>query len=188
MSIHLIMGPMFSGKTTELLRRMDRFNYASKKILLIKRDIDTRYGSNGECRTHCGSRSASALCCGENGLMTIMPHVVSLADVVGIDEGQFFTDLSTFCKALAMMGKTVIISALDGDFKRKGFKSILELIPYCDEVTKLTAVCSCGRDAIFTGKKGVATDALIEVGGSNMYTALCRHCYEENVAAGTIRC
>ena len=100
--------------------------------------------------------------------------------MIGVDEGQFFPDVVKFCEDVAELGKTVIVSALDGDFRRKPFGSILELIPLAEYVVKLSAVCMiCTADAAFS-KRIVEGDEVEKIGGSDMYVAVCRKCYNDN--------
>jgi len=98
-------------------------------------------------------------------------------DVIGIDEGQFFPDVVSFCEQMANMGKVVIVAALDGTFQRKPFGSILELIPMAEDVTKLTAVCvMCQGSAAFTKRLGEEQEIEL-IGGEDKYIAVCRSCY-----------
>ena len=98
-------------------------------------------------------------------------------DVIGIDEGQFFPDIVSFCERMANQGKIVIVAALDGTFLREGFGNVLNLLPVAEQVTKLNAICHhCMRDAAFT--KRIGTEKEIElIGGSDKYVAVCRACY-----------
>lgn len=98
-------------------------------------------------------------------------------DVIGIDEGQFFPDIVPFCEDMANGGKVVIVAALDGTFQRKGFGSILELVPLAESVTKLTAVCMmCYADGSFSKRIGSET-AVEVIGGADKYVAVCRACF-----------
>jgi thymidine kinase len=101
-------------------------------------------------------------------------------DCIGIDEGQFFPDIVDFCEEMANLGKTVIVAALDGNFERKPFGKILDLIPKSEEVMKLTAVCiQCGTKASFSSKISGSREVEIDIGGSDKYIATCRACYHE---------
>ncbi|MBA0686425.1 hypothetical protein Goari_014030 [Gossypium aridum] len=99
-------------------------------------------------------------------------------DVIGIDEAQFFEDLYDFCcKAADNDGKTVILSGLDGDYLRRSFGSVLDIIPLADTVTKLTARCEvCGKKAFFTFRKTAATQTEL-IGGADLYMPVCRQHY-----------
>ena len=175
-SIELIIGPMFSGKTTELIRRVRRHSLAKRKCLVIKFAADTRY-SDEQLSTH-DKHMIPALKCRK--LSEAVPFV-SGYDVIGVDEGQFYPDLLEFCEQQANNGKIVIVSALDGTFERKRFNSVVDLIPLCESVVKLSAVCTiCGATASFSMR--TSSDKQVEiVGGSELYTAVCRKCYFENV-------
>ncbi|KAH7832433.1 Thymidine kinase [Monocercomonoides exilis] len=171
-SIELIIGPMFSGKTTELMRRIRRHSLGKRSCVVIKYKKDCRY-SEDKLSTHdrsmCEAISCSRLQEAEN--------FVKMADVIGVDEGQFYPDLLEFCEAQANDGKIVIVSALDGTFQRKRFNDVVDLIPMCESVVKLTSVCMiCGGTAAFS-KRIVADKSVELVGGAEAYTAVCRKCY-----------
>jgi len=175
-NIQLIFGPMFSGKSTELMRRVNRYQIAGKKCLLIKWKKDDRYADK-ECASHDGRKLAAVKA---ERLMTLI-NQIDKYDVIGVDEGQFFMDVVEFADLAANRRKVVLVAALDGTFDRKNFNRILELIPLAEHVTKLNAVCmSCGEDAAFT-KRLEANDKRIEViGGSDKYMACCRNCWHSN--------
>jgi thymidine kinase len=171
--IQLIFGPMFSGKTTELLRRIKRYKIANRICLLIKYRVDDRY-SNENVSTHdkqmCKAKPVEHL---RDALEEAFE-----AQVIGIDEGQFFPAIVEFCELLASRGKIVIVAALDGTFERKPFGKVLELVPLAEKVTKLSAICYiCKKDASFTWRLG--NEKKVEViGGDELYTAVCRTCYQ----------
>ena len=167
--IEVIVGPMFAGKTTELLRRIDRAELARRRVCIMKYAKDQRYSAE-KVSTHDYSMH-DAIPCAE-----LMPHIETCRayDVIGIDEGQFFPDLVPFCDELANNGKTVIVAALDGDFQRKSFGHVLELLSKCESLTKLTAVCRVtGGDACYT-KRTVQSTELELIGGAEAYTAASR--------------
>ena len=98
-------------------------------------------------------------------------------DVIGVDEGQFFSEIVEFCEALANKDKIVLVSALDGTFERKPFGNILNLIPLAEKVTKLCAVCVyCTSEAAFT-KRIVESKEIELIGGAEMYKPVCRACF-----------
>jgi len=102
--------------------------------------------------------------------------------VIGIDEGQFFPDIAQYAALWASEGKTVVVAALDGTFQRKPFGNVLELVPVCEKVSKLSAVCMvcCKRDAHFTRRR--TTETKVEViGGRDKYLAVCRCCYQKEL-------
>ncbi|XP_064618002.1 thymidine kinase, cytosolic-like [Liolophura sinensis] len=170
--IQIIFGPMFSGKTTELVRRMKRYQLANYKCLVVKYSKDDRYDIDGVA-THEGqvlpavsAMSLMDLCC-----------AAGCHDVIGIDEGQFFPDVVEFCDIMAEMGKTVIVAALDGTFQKKGFGNILNLVPLAESVVKLNAVCmKCFSAASFTKRKGSEKEVEV-IGGADKYLAVCRTCF-----------
>ena len=175
--IQLIMGPMFSGKSTELLRRINRFKIAKKVCVLVKYINDNRYDKNNIC-THDQKKTEAFSC---KTLSEIPKTVLDSADVIGIDEGQFFSDIVEFSDLWADKGKIVIISALDGTYKKEPFPVIAKLIPKCEGITKLFAVCMlCGKDASFS--KRLTTEEGDEIiGGIEKYISVCRTCYNKTI-------
>jgi len=182
--IQLIFGPMFSGKTTELIRRMKRYQIANYSCLIVKYAKDDRYDKDGiathDKQTLQATVSASRL----------TPDVLELAarhEVVGVDEGQFFPDVVTFCEQLADQGVVVIVAALDGTYQRCGFGDILQLVPLAESVIKLTAVCMvCFGEAAFTKRKGHEKEVEV-IGGQDKYLSVCRECYRSPAKASSPR-
>ncbi|KJH51648.1 thymidine kinase [Dictyocaulus viviparus] len=171
-----IVGPMFSGKTTELIRMHDRYKIAGKTCVLVKYAGDTRYDPELVITHKRVTAEGSTLIA--RTLRDVRSELFAAeTDVVAIDEGQFFNDLSYTCDQLALEGKIVIVAALDGSFLRKPFPEVSQLIPISDEVKKLSAVCmKCGDDAPFTFRS--TNEKAVEViGGEDTYQALCRFCY-----------
>ncbi|KAM9769083.1 thymidine kinase, cytosolic [Menidia menidia] len=170
--IQVIFGPMFSGKSTELMRRVRRFQIAQYKCLVVKYAKDTRYSETGMA-THDKSTMEAVPA---NCLRDVRPLALH-ACVVGIDEGQFFPDIVEFCEEMANLGKTVIVAALDGTFQRKPFGNILHLIPLAESVVKLNAVCmQCYKEAAYTKRLGAEKEVEV-IGGADKYQAACRKCY-----------
>ncbi|XP_056443094.1 thymidine kinase, cytosolic [Gadus chalcogrammus] len=170
--IQVIFGPMFSGKSTELMRRVRRFQIAQYKCLVIKYAKDTRYSEEGVA-THdqCTMTAVPA-----TRLADVFPLTKEVC-VIGIDEGQFFPDTVEFCEAMANLGKTVIVAALDGTFQRKPFGNILGLVPLAESVVKLNAVCmQCYKEAAYTKRLGEEQEVEV-IGGADMYQSACRKCY-----------
>jgi thymidine kinase len=172
--LELIIGNMFSGKSTELIRRMHKLKSINKRIIVINYSGDTRY-SSGNVSTHSGNTVDSLhlkYLCDFNKMNDY--------DCIFIDEGQFFIDLHIAVNKLVdTHHKHVIISGLDGDYNRKEFGDIIKLIPICDTVDKLTAYCNkCnnGTPAPFS-KKLIPTGILIDIGGSDKYIPVCRYHY-----------
>jgi thymidine kinase len=164
---------MFSGKSTELIRRVKRFQVANQACLMIKYAKDNRYDKNGVA-TH-DRQVTSAVAATE---LSAMKHMARKYGVIGIDEGQFFPDIVEFCEDMANDGKTVIVAALDGTFQREPFGSILNLVPLAESVIKLKAVCMlCYNDAAFTKRLGGEKEVEV-IGGADKYMAVCRTCYK----------
>ncbi|XP_076459081.1 thymidine kinase, cytosolic-like [Babylonia areolata] len=170
--IELVIGPMFSGKTTELIRRLKRYRVARYSCLIIKYSGDTRYDDKG-VSTH-DRQILPAL--STDGLMKVVAEAQQF-DVVGVDEGQFFPDVTAFADKLANQGKVVIVAALDGTYQKKAFGDILNLVPVSESVTKLSAVCTiCYKPAAFTRRKTLE-DKVEVIGGEDKYLAVCRDCF-----------
>jgi thymidine kinase len=161
------MGNMFSGKTSEMIRRLKRFRVIGKKIVVINSQKDTR-SSEEVLRTH---DNVTFRCIKTNDLSEI--HVDD-ADIIAVDEAQFFTGLKTFVEKVLCAGKTVLLAGLDGDYKQRKFGELMDCVPLADEVTKLTAMCmDCldGTQGPFT-KRIVKSKKLELVGGDDMYKAV----------------
>ncbi|KAJ8492681.1 hypothetical protein OPV22_014402 [Ensete ventricosum] len=173
--IHVILGPMFAGKTTILLRRMQDEVDCGRSVAMVKSDKDTRYGLDSVV-THDGVKmpcfALSELSSFRDKLGT---EAYDKLNVIGIDEAQFFEDLYDFCSNPADHdGKIVVATGLDGDYLRRSFGSVLDIVPLADSVTKLTARCEiCGRRAFFTLKKTNETQTEL-IGGADVYMPVCR--------------
>ncbi len=173
-SIHLIIGPMYAGKTTELIRLKNRAEIAGKKCLVIKYQNDTRYDVS-KLSTH-NLIMIEAISSINNSLKQTMHNIVNLQeyDCVFIDEIQFYKDGANVCDELADAGYEVIVSGLQGDFERKRFECIADLIPHAEKITHLTAIDSTtGEEAAFTAR--ITNEIEQECIGSNeMYLAVDR--------------
>ena len=181
-SVHLILGPMFAGKTTHLLDRVQRLeeSSAAANVLLLKSDKDTRYARN-KVVTHDGrGRECFPVTSLE---VDVVVNAVGEkkwreCDVVAVDEAQFLTNLYEFCRVAAdEHDKIVLVAGLNGDFKRETFGEVQETLPLCDSVTKLTAKCKCGRPALFSKRIVNAGDGQELVGGADKYLPACRRCF-----------
>ncbi len=180
-SVHLILGPMFAGKTTHLLDRVRRLEEsAAANVLLLKSDKDTRYARN-KVVTHDGrGRECFPVTSLE---VDVVVNAVGEkkwreCDVVAVDEAQFLTNLYEFCRVAAdEHDKIVLVAGLNGDFKRETFGEVQETLPLCDSVTKLTAKCKCGRPALFSKRIVNAGDGQELVGGADKYLPACRRCF-----------
>ena len=187
--LEVIVGCMFSGKTEELIRRLERVRIAGRKILLFKPTIDDRYDRNAVV-THYGREFAAHLLePGEESLDRLRRLVgeaaLDEAAVVAFDEGNFFSGkLPALCQQLVAMGKRVIVAGLDLTFAEEPFEPMPRLMSLADRVDKLQAVCVvCGGIAtrsqrLVDGKPAPIDGPTIQVGGVGSYEARCRACYE----------
>jgi thymidine kinase len=191
-SIELIIGPMFSGKTSELHSRIMRCSYARQPSIIIKYANDDRYTGDDVLSTHSNIRQGSMAETKSNAAIRVVSAMkLSEVDVagipekvIGVDEGQFYPDLIEMCEKWANMGKRVIISALDGDFKRAPFGQVCALVPKCDAVEKKKGICMICRNIDSSFSKKISTDqTLIDIGHQNKYQAVCRDCYFMDAAA-----
>ena len=182
MSLELIIGPMFAGKSTEAIRRVRGFQSNSVAHLVITSIRDTRYDASGESvHTHLGeSVPAIALTTLQSALST---HLFATATHVVIEEAQFFPDLyDVVIEMVEKRGKHLLVFGLDGDSERRPFGQVLDLIPVADKYTKLQAecrLCGDGTAALFTKRFSTYT-AQVCVGGMEIYTAVCRKHYLES--------
>ncbi len=177
--IEVIVGPMFSGKSEELIRRLRRAEIARQRVQIFKPIIDKRYSTNGIV-SHSGLEIASELV---NDAGEILDRVEARTEVVGIDEAQFLGDrLVEVTEKLADLGKRVIVAGLDTDFMGRPFDPMPELLAVAEEITKVLAICvRCGNPAVHT-QRTIASEELIVVGASDAYEARCRRCFEPNLA------
>jgi thymidine kinase len=177
--IEVIVGPMFSGKSEELIRRLRRAEYGKQRVQIFKPVIDQRYAKNGIV-SHSGLEISSELI--RTG-SEILEKVAPRTEVVGIDEAQFLGEgIVDACSQLAELGKRVIVAGLDTDFMGRPFEPMPRLLAVAEEITKLLAICMrCGNPAVHT-QRLVASDELIVVGATGMYEARCRRCFEPQLA------
>ncbi|XP_065879710.1 thymidine kinase a-like [Euphorbia lathyris] len=176
--IHVIIGPMFAGKTTTLLRRMQSESEDGRNVAIIKSSKDTRYCLDSIV-THDGVKLPCVpLSKLSSFRQTIGNDAYEELDVIGIDEAQFFEDLYDFCQEAADHdGKSVVVAGLDGDYLRRSFGCVLDIIPLADSVTKLTARCEfCGKRAFFTLRKTEESQVEL-IGGADVYMPVCRQHY-----------
>jgi thymidine kinase len=175
--IEVITGPMFSGKSEELIRRLKRAQIARRTILSFKPSLDVRYHRRAIASHGAQTLDAVAVTGVEELKATILP-VIHAVEVIGVDEAQFF-DASLVSLALDLVhkGKRVILAGLDTTFTGDPFPPIPDLMAIADEVTKLSAVCMrCGAPAIHTQRLGLS-QSLVVVGAAEMYEARCRTCF-----------
>lgn len=172
--IEVICGSMFSGKTEELIRRMKRARFARQRVEIFKPALDTRFAAeavvshdeNTIPSTPVSSPSQILLLAGE-------------ADVVGIDEGQFFDEsLVDICSRLAGEGRRVIVAGLDQDYLGRPFEPMPRLMAIAEYVTKLHAICVvCGAPANHSQRLVASEDRLL-LGATEAYEPRCRRCFE----------
>ncbi|MBS3792885.1 MAG: thymidine kinase [Candidatus Bipolaricaulota bacterium] len=187
--LEVITGCMFSGKSEELIRRVDRANIAGQTTLLFKPHLDDRYSKNAVV-THYGREfEAKLLKTGEESISTLGEAVGSEEleglDIVAFDEGNFFSeDLSSLVLEIVSRDKRVIVAGLDLTFAGDPFHPMPRLMAEADRLDKLHAVCTeCGDAATRTqrlvdGNPAPADDQVIKVGGKGDYEARCRDCWE----------
>jgi thymidine kinase len=183
MSVEVILGPMFAGKSSAILRMVNRYKCLGWPICIISHSADNRYSNEDFLMNH---DSIGVPCVKLNELMHIIAkHEFIDAKLVIIDEAQFFPDLKQFVTHCAdVCNKDVLVVGLDGDADRKPFGQILECIPLADTVHKLKAFCKrCGdgTEAIFSYCSQKKTEQVC-VGGAEMYMPLCRKHYNEGMS------
>lgn len=192
--LEIILGAMFACKTSMLVDIYKKCNFCNISVAVINHSIDNRYDDE-LMSTH---DKVKIPCIKAERLMDVyiehlnmesneeIPRIkdkykVGISEVILINEGQFFPDLEEFVRLMLARGKKIYVCGLDGDFERKKFGQILDLIPLCDKVTKLTSLCSICKDGtpgIFS--KRITNEKEQTVVGSTNYIPVCRSCYETN--------
>lgn len=171
--IELILGPMFSGKSTRLIEQMRKYVYKAKKTIMVKYYADQRYSEKSEVVTHDLIKYDSINC----KLLRNSFETFKQYDVIGIDEGQFFADLVEVCEELALMGKIILIAALNGDFRMEPFPVIQRIISKSDKIKLLKAYCfNCHKDAKFS-LRIVQSNETVLIGAGEAYKPACRECH-----------
>ncbi len=178
----MIAGPMFSGKTEELIRRLKRAAIGKKKVQVFKHKIDARYGLDKKLFSHNGMSFDSEVI---EKSMEILNRLDKETEIVGVDEAQWFGDeLLPIIQVLLRGRKKVIVSGLSMTFDRQPFAPMPTLMALADTVTKLSAICTvCGDDAVFHKRltKGKTVNSSIAdpslVGKFDAYEARCRRCW-----------
>jgi thymidine kinase len=179
--LEVICGPMFSGKSEELIRRLRRAKVARKQVIAFKHRVDSRTAVE-YVDSHDGSKIDAHLIDDPQLLFDLANQ--DAIEVVGVDEIHFFprTIIATLCE-LINNGKRIIVAGLDLNFRGEPFDPMPILLAIADEVTKLRAVCLlCGQDAHYTqrlvnGQPAQYQDPLIMIGTHEAYQARCRNCY-----------
>lgn len=180
--LDLIIGPMFSGKTSELINIYNKYKISNVKgVLLINHFTDNRYTDNSFLVTHSNIKEECILL---NNLTVLLKDEKLLSNKVFlINEGQFFDDLfNVVLELVEKHNKIVYIAGLDGDFNRNKIGQILDLIPYCDNIIKKKSICEKCKlleNGLFTYKKQ-KNNKVIEIGGKDLYIPLCRKCFIES--------
>ena len=193
--LELIIGPMYSGKTSRLVEVYKQCQFCDISVAVINHVIDNRYddellSTHDKVKIPCIKTKnlknvwLSEKINLENNIDENIPHIqdkfqIARSDVILINEGQFFEDLYDVVIDMLKCGKKVYVCGLDGDFERKKFGQILDLIPLCDKVDKLTSLCTLCKD----GTRGIFSMRLTQeteqtVVGSDNYIPVCRKCYE----------
>ena len=178
--LELFIGPMYASKTTSLLEVYKKCLFCDISVSIINHSLDTRYHES-LISTH---DNIMAPCIQTDKLSNVWKDDTKLlnSDVILINEGQFFLDLYEVVVDMLNHNKKVYISGLDGDFERKKIGYILDLIPLCDKVTKLTSLCSLCKDGtagIFSMRLTNETAQIVI--GSNNYIPVCRNCFSNNI-------
>ena len=179
--LELFIGPMWSGKTSELVKLHKQYTFCDTPVLAINYTHDTRYSNHTIC-THdlvnIPCETCVELCEIADITRGTVEPIFKEARVILINEGQFFKDIVEWVKtAVEVYDKQVFICGLDGDFKREPFGGLLSLIPFCDKVTKMHSICGYCKDkyAIFSHR--YSNEIKQELIGSEQYVPLCRKCY-----------
>jgi thymidine kinase len=176
-SIEVICGSMFSGKTEELIRRLKRAKIANLRVEIFKPKIDVRYDVQNIVSHDTNAIQSTPI---DNSQTILLLH--NEADVIGIDEAQFFDDqLPEVCDQLALRGHRVIVAGLDMDYTGKPFGQIPFLLSKADYITKLHAICvKCGNIANYSFRKKADTSQIL-LGEKDSYEPRCRKCYYEGL-------
>jgi thymidine kinase len=171
--IEVIAGCMFSGKTEELIRRLRRAQIAKQTVKIFKPRIDIRY-SESDIVSHSEQSLPSILISDINEITELAKD----AQVVGIDEAQFFSnDIVDICNRLANEGKRVIVAGLDQDYQGIPFEPMPQLLAIAEYITKTLAICvNCGNPADKTQRKTTSSERVV-VGAADIYEARCRKCH-----------
>jgi thymidine kinase len=183
-SLEIYIGPMFSGKTTKLIELFLEFQ-DSETITVINYIEDTRYEIKDNIQPCCITHDYKSIPCIKTAFIGALwkdpTHSIHSSTVILIDECQFYPDLyETVLDMVENHHKKVYVFGLDGDYQRKKFGKTLDLIPHCNRIIKLTAICKCGEPAIFTQRIcNIKSQKFI--GSSDVYVSLCRNCYENTI-------
>ena len=177
--IEVIAGPMFSGKSEELIRRLTRYKIARIPVQAFKPSLDTRYADARVVSHSSLSVEAEPVANSDDLLRSVQERTV----IVGIDEGQFFDlKLVDVCEHLAGLGKQIIVAGLDLDYMGRPFGAIPTLMTRSEYVSKMLSVCHrCGGPGMFT-QRVIDSDELVVLGATDSYESRCRSCYHPSEA------
>lgn len=177
--IEVVAGPMFSGKSEELIRRLRRAEIARQRVQIFKPGIDQRY-SDDHIVSHSDLKIMSECV---RDAAELEKKLDWRTEVVGIDEAQFLGEgIVDLVVRMGDMGKRVIIAGLDTDYLGRPFHPMPELLAIADEIVKVLAICmQCGNPAKHT-QRLIANEELVVVGAAGMYEARCRRCFEPNLS------
>ena len=196
--LEIILGSMYAGKTSRLVEIYKQCKFCSIPVVVINHSFDTRYEDEEDESLLSTHDKVKIPCIKTEKLFNIwsdyiyleeditnIPRIkdkfkIATSEVILINEGQFFPDLEEFVKTLLKNDKKVYVCGLDGDFERKKFGQILDLIPLCDKVTKLTSLCSiCKNGTVGIFSKRISTETEQTVVGTDNYIPVCRNCYNK---------
>ena len=179
--IEVVCGSMFSGKTEELIRRLNRARIANQKVEIFKPAVDTRYDEEDVVSHNANAVKSNPV---QNASQILFYD--QDFEVVGIDEAQFFDDeLISVCNELANRGKRVIVAGLDMDYLGKPFGPIPQLMASAEYVTKVHAICMrCGNLASYSHRL-IENDKLVVLGETDEYEPLCRSCFQDAIKSNT---
>jgi thymidine kinase len=176
MSLKIIVGCMYSGKSSEIIREYKRLQSIEKNVLLINHKLDVRYTENSICSHDKVSANSLSIDC----LQEIPDSFLETYEYIIIDESQFFQDLFEFVtENVDNCQRNIIVVGLNGDSNRSNFGDIYRLYPMADDIVLLKALCSVckdGTNAIFS-KKIIDSSNQTDIGSSDKYIAVCRNCY-----------
>jgi thymidine kinase len=179
--LEVITGPMFSGKSEELIRRLKRARIARQRVACFKPDIDLRYHRTA-IASHSSQTHEAAVVRNVEDLREALAPQLDAVEVVGIDEVQFLSaEIVPLALELVALGKRVLMAGLDTTFANEPFGPVPNLMALADKVTKLSAVCMvCGQSAIHTQRLGQSQE-LVVVGATGLYEARCRAHFSPHV-------
>ena len=182
-SLEVICGPMFSGKTEELIRRLKRAVIARRRVQIFKPRIDARYDAEAVV-SHSAQKLRSTVI---DRASEIFGLIVPETEVVGIDEVQFLgVEVVAVCEALANAGKRVIVAGLDLDFRGAPFAPMPELLAVAESITKEAAICVvCGEPAS-RSQRTIAAEDRVLVGAAGQYEPRCRSCFSPEPRPATV--